>query len=76
MKIHGEAEVLRIYIGESDRLGGRLLHEAIVDEARRRGMAGATAMRGLLGFGANSLVHTAKILRLSEDLPMVVVFVD
>ncbi|MHC1700778.1 MAG: DUF190 domain-containing protein [Humidesulfovibrio sp.] len=76
MKIHGEAEVLRIYIGESDRLGGRLLHEAIVDEARRRGMAGATAMRGLLGFGANSLVHTAKILRLSEDLPMVVEIVD
>lgn len=76
MKIHGEAEVLRIYIGESDRLGGRLVHEAIVDEARRRGMAGATAMRGLLGFGANSLVHTAKILRLSEDLPMVVEIVD
>jgi Uncharacterized conserved protein len=76
MKIRGEAEVLRIYIGDSDRLGGRLLHEAIIDEARRRGMAGATAMRGMIGFGANSLVHTAKILRLSEDLPVVVEIVD
>jgi len=76
MKIHADAEVLRIYIGESDRQGGRLLHEAVVEEARRRGMSGATAMRGVLGFGANSLVHTAKILRLSEDLPMVVEIVD
>lgn len=76
MKIHGEAEVLRIYIGDSDRLGGRILHEAIVDEARRRGMAGATVLHGMLGFGANSLVHTSKILRLSEDLPVVVEIVD
>jgi CBS-domain-containing membrane protein len=76
MKIHGKAEVLRIYIGDSDRLGGRLLHEAIVDEARKRGMAGATVMRGMIGFGANSLVHTARILRLSEDLPVVVEIVD
>ncbi|WMW64658.1 DUF190 domain-containing protein [Nitratidesulfovibrio liaohensis] len=76
MKIHGEAEVLRIYIGESDQHSGRLLHEAIVEEARRRGMAGATVMRGLMGFGANSLVHTAKILRLSEDLPILVEIVD
>lgn len=76
MKIQGKAEVLRIYIGDSDRLGGRLLHEAIVEEARKRGMAGATVMRGTIGFGANSLVHTAKILRLSEDLPVVVEIVD
>lgn len=76
MKIHGEAEVLRIYIGDSDRLGGRLLHEAIVDEARKRGMAGATVTRGIIGFGANSLVHTSRILRLSEDLPVVVEIVD
>ncbi|SNS19129.1 PII-like signaling protein [Humidesulfovibrio mexicanus] len=76
MKIRGEAEVLRVYIGDSDRLGGRLLHEAIVEEARRRGMAGATVMHGVIGFGANSLVHTAKILRLSEDLPVVVEIVD
>jgi CBS domain-containing protein len=76
MKIHGAAEMLRIYIGDSARLGGRLLHEAIVAEARKRGLAGATAMHGMLGFGANSLVHTAKILRLSEDLPVVVEIVD
>lgn len=76
MKIRGEAEVLRIYVGDSDRLGGRLVHEAIVEEARKRGLAGATAMRGMIGFGANSLVHTAKILRLSEDLPVVVEIVD
>jgi len=76
MKIYGAADVLRIYIGDSDRLGGRLLHEAIVDEARARGMAGATVTRGIIGFGANSLVHTSKILRLSEDLPVVVEIVD
>lgn len=76
MKIHGAAEVLRIYIGDSDRGGGKLLYEAIVDEARRRGMAGATVTRGMLGFGAHSLVHTAKILRLSEDLPVVVEIID
>jgi CBS domain-containing protein len=76
MHIHGEAQVLRIYIGESERHEGRLLHEAIVEEARGRGMAGATVFRGIMGFGANSLVHTAKILRLSEDLPMVVEIVD
>ncbi len=76
MKIRTDAEVLRIYIGESERHEGRLLHEAIVEEARRRGMAGASVFRGIMGFGANSLVHTAKILRLSEDLPMVVEIVD
>ncbi len=76
MKIHGAAEVLRIYIGDSDRHGGKLLYEAIVDEARRRGMAGATVTRGTIGFGAHSLVHTAKILRLSEDLPVVIEIID
>jgi CBS domain-containing protein len=76
MKIRSEAEILRIYIGESDHSGGKLLYEAIVEEAHRRGLAGATVTRGLLGFGAGSLVHTAKILRLSEDLPVVVEIVD
>jgi len=76
MKIRSAAEVLRIYIGESDRFEGRLLHEAIVEEAHRRGLAGATVTRGLLGFGAGSRVHTAKILRLSEDLPVVLEIVD
>ncbi|MDO9632392.1 MAG: DUF190 domain-containing protein [Humidesulfovibrio sp.] len=76
MKIRTEAEVLRIYVGESDHVGGKLVYETIVEEAHRRGLAGATVVRGLLGFGAGSLVHTAKILRLSEDLPVVVEIVD
>jgi PII-like signaling protein len=76
MKLPSEAQLLRIFIGESDKCHGRPLYEAIVEEARRRGMAGATVLRGTLGFGANSRIHTAKILRLSEDLPMVVEIVD
>src|SRR5258707_808528 len=76
MKLPIEAELLRIFIGESDKYHGRPLYEVIVGEARRRGLAGATVLRGTLGFGANSRIHTAKILRLSEDLPMVVEIVD
>jgi PII-like signaling protein len=76
MKLPSEAQLLRIFIGESDKFQGRPLYEAIVEESRRRGMAGATVLRGTLGFGANSRIHTAKILRLSEDLPMVVEIVD
>ncbi len=76
IKLPSEAELLRIFIGESDHFGGKPLYEAIVQEARKRGMAGATVLRGLAGFGAHSRVHTAKILRLSEDLPLVVEIVD
>lgn len=76
MKLPSEAELLRIFIGESDRFHGRPLYEVIVEQARSRGLAGATVLRGTLGFGANSRIHTAKILRLSEDLPMVVEIVD
>lgn len=76
MKIESDAELLRIYLGESDLHQGRPLFEVIVEEARRRGLAGATALRGTLGFGANSRVHSARILRLSEDLPVVVEIVD
>lgn len=68
--------LLRIFIGESDKHGGRPLYEAIVEEARRRGLAGATVIRGVMGFGANSRIHTSKILRLSEDLPMLIEIVD
>jgi hypothetical protein len=68
--------LLRIFVGESDRHDGRPLYEAIVTEARRRGLAGATVLRGVMGFGANSRIHTTKILRLSEDLPMVIEIVD
>jgi hypothetical protein len=76
IKLPSEAELLRIFIGESDHFGGKPLYEAIVLEARKRGMAGATVLRGLAGFGAHSRLHTAKILRLSEDLPLVVEIVD
>ena len=76
MKLSGQAELLRIYIGESDKYHGRPLHEVIVEDARCRGMAGATVLRGILGFGADSRMHTAKVLRLSEDLPIVVEIVD
>ncbi len=76
MKLSGEAELLRIFIGESDRCDGRPLYEAIVQEARQAGLAGATVLRGILGFGAHSRIHSAKILRLSEDLPVVIEIVD
>jgi hypothetical protein len=76
VKLPEEAELLRIFIGEHDRHQGRPLHEVIVEQARRQGLAGATVLRGTLGFGANSRIHTARILRLSEDLPMVIEIVD
>ncbi|HEY4486093.1 MAG TPA: DUF190 domain-containing protein [Nitrospiria bacterium] len=76
MKLPEEAERLKIFIGETDRSGGRPLYETIVEKARERGLAGATVFRGLLGFGANSRIHTSKILRLSEDLPIVIEIID
>jgi PII-like signaling protein len=76
MKLPSEAELLRIFVGEGDKHDGRPLYEVIVGSARERGMAGATVLRGVLGFGAHSRIHTAKILRLSEDLPIVIEIVD
>jgi PII-like signaling protein len=76
MKLPSEAQLLRIFIGESDKYHGRPLYEKIVEDARGRGMAGATVLRGTLGYGASSRIHTAKVLRLSEDLPMVIEIVD
>ncbi len=76
MAEYAEVELLRVYCGESDRVDGRPAHEVLVELARRHGAAGATVLRGVLGFGAGSLVHTAKLLRLSEDLPMIVEIVD
>ncbi len=76
MKLEGQAQLLRIFIGESDRAEGKPLYEAIVLAAREAGLAGATVLRGLEGFGARSRIHTARILRLSEDLPIVVEIVD
>lgn len=76
MKIEGDGKLLRIVIGESDQFAGGPLFEAIVRKARELGLAGATVSQGIEGFGARSLIHTAKILRLSEDLPVIVEIVD
>jgi hypothetical protein len=76
MKLLEKAERIRIYIGEEDKFEGQPLADAIVYAARGMNLAGATVYRGLMGFGANSLIHTTKILRLSEDLPVVVEVVD
>lgn len=76
MRLEGEGTLLRIFIGESDRWHGKPLYEAIVVMAREAGLAGATVIRGIEGFGADSHLHTARILRLSEDLPVVVEIVD
>lgn len=76
MRTEADLHRLRIFINESDRLDGKPLYETIVRAARDQGLAGATALRGIEGFGANGRVHTVKILRLSEDLPIVIEIVD
>ena len=76
MKLEGEGTLLRIFIGELDKWHHQPLYEAIVLRARELGLAGATVLRGPMGFGAKSRLHTAKILRLSEDMPIVVEIVD
>jgi PII-like signaling protein len=77
MKLEGQGTLLRVFIGESDRHEHRSLAESVVQSARDKGLAGATVVRGIEGYGANSrLIHTAKILRLSEDLPLVIELVD
>jgi hypothetical protein len=76
MSLPTEGRLLRIFVGESDHWEGRPLYEAIVLEARKRGLAGATVTKGVMGFGAHSRIHTAKLLELSQDLPMVIEIVD
>lgn len=76
MKIEGTALLARIYIGESDHHDGQPLYQAIVELLREKGLAGATVLRGFEGFGRNARLHTTRILRLSEDLPVLIEFVD
>ncbi len=76
MKLEGKGKLLRIFVGESDTWHGKPLYQAIVERARSVGLAGATVLRGIEGFGAKSRLHTARILRLSEDLPVVIEIVD
>ena len=76
MPLSRDAVLLRIFLGEDDKAGHQPLYEAIVLKAREMGLAGATVLRGPMGFGHSSHLHTTKILRLSEDLPMIIEIVD
>lgn len=76
MRLEGEGKLLRLFIGESDTWHGKPLYQAIVERVRQEGLAGATVVRGIEGFGADSHLHTSRILRLSEDLPVVIEIVD
>jgi uncharacterized protein len=76
VKLEGEGKLLRLFIGESDTWHGKPLYQAIVERVRQEGLAGATVVRGIEGFGADSRLHTSRILRLSEDLPVVIEIVD
>jgi len=76
MRMTGQGLLLRVFIGENDRWKGKPLYEALMLEARERGLAGVTITRGIAGFGAHSRLHTAKVLRLSEDLPIIIEIVD
>ena len=76
IRMEGEGKLVRVFIGESDTWHGKPLYQAIVERVREEGLAGATVVRGIEGFGADSRLHTSRILRLSEDLPVVVEIVD
>ncbi len=76
MKLPYESQLLRVFIDETDRYHGRLLYQAIVEKAREMGMAGATVLHGVMGFGAHSRMHASHVLRLSENLPVVIEIVD
>ena len=75
-KIEGERMLMRIHIGESDKWHGKSLHEAIVELLRKEGFSGATVLRGVAGFGGSSVYHTDKILRMSQDLPIILEVID
>lgn len=76
MELIGDAKLLRIFIGELDKVNGKPLYEELVLSAKKAGLAGATVLRGIMGFGANSRIHTAKLLDLSMDLPIIVEIIE
>jgi PII-like signaling protein len=76
MELNGQSKLLRIFLGERDKIGHQLLYECIVLSARNQGIAGATVIRGIMSFGASSIIHTAKLIDISEDLPIVIEIVD
>lgn len=75
-RFKGERTLMRIFIGESDKYHGKPLYEALLERLRQKGLAGATVLRGVAGFGASSVVHTDKVLRLSLDLPLIIEVVE
>lgn len=76
MENNGNAKLLRIFVGESDKAGHQPLYEAIVFEAKKQSLSGATVTRGIMGFGANSKIHTTKLFEISVDLPLIIEIVD
>jgi uncharacterized protein len=76
MRIEGKSKLVRIFVGSSDKINNIPLYEEIVFTAKKNGLAGATVLKGVMGFGANSIIHSVKILAISEDLPVVIEIVD
>src|SRR5947207_15421191 len=76
MELQGQSKLLRIFVGEVDRIGHQLLYEAILLEAKGKGLAGGTVLKGIMSFGASSRIHIARLIELSEDLPVVIEIVD
>lgn len=76
MELQGQSKLLRIFVGEVDRIGHQLLYEAILLAAREKGLAGGTVLKGIMSYGASSRIHVARLIELSEDLPIVVEIVD
>jgi len=76
MELQGQSKLLRIFVGEVDKLGHQLLYEAILLAAREKGLAGGTVLKGIMSFGASSRIHVARLIELSEDLPIIIEIVD
>ena len=76
MELQGESKLLRIFVGESDRIGHQTLYEAILLSARENGLAGGTVLKGIMSYGASSHIHVARLIELSEDLPIIIEIVD
>ena len=76
MELQGQSKLLRIFVGEIDKVGHQLLYEAILLAAKEKGLAGATVLKGIMSFGASSHIHVARLIELSEDLPIVIEIVD
>jgi PII-like signaling protein len=76
MQLNGQSKLLRVFVGEIDKIGHTLLYEEIIYAAKKQGIAGATVLRGIMSYGASSHIHTAKLIDISEDLPIVIEIVD